>query len=364
VDGLLKRGIVPNVILNHWDYFMALEEAGGWRSRDMVPRFEEYAGIMGKALGDRVGIWASHNEPSVISGLGHETGWHAPGRKDTKQVVHQVIHHLLMGHGASLRALRSTITKKDAQLGIVLCTSAYWPKEDDAAHNAAAEKAWRWDNDWWVEPMLKGAYPDDVLQFHAAKGQAPLIQPGDMELIKQPLDYLGVNFYFPRVTVPDPGSELGFKTLPFSDAREPLTGMGWEVYAPALRCELHNFHRRYKLPIYITENGVSVKEDGAGPGVDGKVHDARRIDYLQKHFAAMHQAISEGVDLRGYYQWSLMDNFEWAWGYTQFFGLIHVDYQTLKRTPKDSYHWYREAIKANGYEGPPPPPERRKFERG
>jgi beta-glucosidase len=160
------------------------------------------------------------------------------------------------------------------------------------------------------------------------------------------------------------GAELGFKTLPFSDAREPLTGMGWEVYAPALRCELHNFHRRYKLPIYITENGVSVKEDGAGPGVDGKVHDARRIDYLQKHFAAMHQAISEGVDLRGYYQWSLMDNFEWAWGYTQFFGLIHVDYQTLKRTPKDSYHWYREAIKANGYEGPPPPPERRKFERG
>jgi len=346
VDGLLKRGIVPNATLNHWDHPLAIEEQGGWRNRDIVPRFEEYAGIMGKALGDRVGIWASHNEPSVISGLGHEGGWHAPGRKDPKQVVNQVVHHLLMAHGASLRALRSTITKKDAQLGIVICPSAVLPAQDDAAHLEAAEKAWRWENDWWVEPMTKGSYPLEVLQAFAKAGEAPDIQPGDMELIKQPLDYLGVNFYFPRFTKPATRRE-GWEFMPFSDKREPYTGMGWEVYAPALLCELHNFQRRYKLPLYVTENGCSVKEDAVG--ADGKVHDPRRIDYLQKHLAMCQTAISEGVDLRGYFEWSLMDNFEWAHGYTQRFGLIHVDYQSLKRTPKDSYHWYSEAIKENGF---------------
>ena len=360
VDGLLKRGIAPNATLNHWDHPMALEELGGWRNRDIVARFEDYASIMGKALGDRVGIWASHNEPSVISGLGHENGWHAPGRKDSKQVVNQVIHHLLMAHGASLRALRATV-KKDALLGIVLSPPPIWPAKEDAAHLDAAEKAWRWECDWWVEPMVKGCYPDEVLKAYAAAGEAPQIQPGDMQLIHQPLDYLGVNFYFPRVTVPAARRE-GWDYLPFSEERESLTGMGWEVYAPALRCLLHNFNRRYKVPLYVTENGCSVKEDAVSP--DGKVHDPRRIDYLNKHLAVMHQAISEGVDLRGYFEWSLMDNFEWSWGYTQRFGIIHVNYQSLVRTPKDSYHWYAEVIKTGGLDCPPPPPERSKFERG
>ena len=162
--------------------------------------------------------------------------------------------------------------------------------------------------------------------------------------------------------MPDPSRREGFNYLPFSEANEPLTGMGWEVYAPALLCKLHNYHRRYKVPLYITENGCSVSTDAVG--VDGKVHDERRIDYLRKHLAVCAQAISEGVDLRGYFEWSLMDNFEWGWGYTQRFGLIHIDYQSLKRTPKDSYDWYAEAIKEGGMEGPAPITDRRKFEKG
>ncbi len=361
VDGLLKRGIVPNATLNHWDHPMALEEAGGWRGRDIVKRFEDYAGIMGKALGDRVGVWATHNEPSVISGLGHQLGIHAPGRKDSEQVVHQVIHHLLMAHGAGIRALRSSVTKKDAQLGIVLCPPPIIPYQETEAHFAAAEKAWRWENDWWVEPMLKGSYPAEVLAAHAAAGSAPVIEPGDLALIQQPIDYLGVNMYFPRMTEPGPAPR-GFHFRKFSEENEPLTSMGWEVYAPALRCLLHNFHRRYKLPLYITENGCSVAEDHVG--ADGACHDPRRIDYLGKHLAAAAQALAEGVDLRGYYQWSLMDNFEWSFGYTQRFGITHVDYKTLARTPKDSFKWYAQVIRENGFDGPADEGKRSKFEKG
>lgn len=361
VDGLLKRGILPNATLNHWDHPQALEEKGGWRTGDMVKRFEDYAAIMGRALGDRVGLWASHNEPAVISGLGHALGVHAPGRKDSPQVVQQVIHHLLVGHGAAIRALRGSVAKRDVQLGIVLSPSAILPFKEDAAHLAACEKAWAWENDWWVRPMLQGSYPAEVLAAHAAAGSAPVVNPGDMELIAQPIDYLGVNMYFPRFTEPAEGPQ-GFRFRPFSAEREPLTSMGWEVYAPALRVLLRNFHRRYGKPLYVTENGCSIAEDAVGP--DGKVHDPRRTDYLAKHLAACAQAMADGVDLRGYFQWSLMDNFEWSFGYTQRFGLIHVDYRTLKRTPKDSYAWYREVLKANAVEGPADEGERSGFERG
>lgn len=360
VDGLLKRGIVPNATLNHWDHPMALEEQGGWRTRDIVGRFEDYAALMGKVLGDRVGLWATHNEPSVISGLGHDLGWHAPGRKDGTQVVNQVIHHLLMAHGAGIRALRATV-KKDALLGIVLCPPPIYPAQEDAAHLAAAESAWRWETDWWVQPMLQGSYPADVLAAHKAAGHAPNIADGDLALIQQPLDYLGVNMYFPRMTEPGPAPQ-GYHYRPFDTRNEPLTSMGWEVFAPAMRCLLHNFHRRYKLPLYVTENGMS--NAGDAPGPDGKVHDQVRINYLQQHIGMLSQTIDEGVDLRGYFQWSLMDNFEWAWGYTQRFGLIHVDYQSLVRTPKDSYAWYAQAIEEGGFTGPPLRPERSKFERG
>jgi beta-glucosidase len=361
VDGLLKRGILPNATLNHWDHPQAIEAKGGWRTGDIVKRFEDYAAIMGKALGDRVGIWATHNEPSVISGLGHTLGNHAPGRKDSPQVVHQVIHHLLMAHGAGIRALRGSVTKKDARLGIVLCPPPIVPFKEDAAHLAACEKAWAWENDWWVQPMLQGSYPAEVLAAHAAAGAAPVINPGDMDLIKQPIDYLGVNMYFPRFCEPGPEPK-GWHFRPFSAEREALTSMGWEVYAPALRVLLQNFHRRYKKPLYITENGCSIAEDRVGS--DSRVHDGRRIDYLGKHLAAAAQAIADGVDLRGYYQWSLMDNFEWSFGYTQRFGLIHVDYSTLKRTPKDSYAWYREVVKANVVEGPADDGVRSGFEKG
>lgn len=362
VDGLLKRGIVPNATLNHWDHPMALEHAGGWRGRDIALRFEEYAGIMGKALGDRVGIWATHNEPSVISGLGHGNGQHAPGRQDTPQVIHQVIHHLLLAHGLGIRALRGSVTKKDAQLGIVLCPPPLFPKKEDEAHYQATELAWNFETDWWVLPMLEGKYPQQVWDAHAKAGAAPNVTPGDLELIKQPIDYLGVNMYFPRFIAPSDDGKGGYKSFAFSAEREPLTSMGWEVYAPSLRALLHNFHRRYKKPLYITENGCSISEDHVG--ADGQCHDPRRIDYLSKHLAMASQAIAEGVDLRGYFQWSLMDNFEWSFGYTQRFGITHVDYQTQKRTPKDSFKWYAQAIKEGSLVGPADDGFRSKFEKG
>jgi beta-glucosidase len=361
VDGLLERGIEPNCTLNHWDHPQALEDKGGWRSRDMVGRFEDYSAILGRALGDRVFLWATHNEPSVIAGLGHELGIHAPGRKDSPQVVQQVVHHLLLAHGAAVRALRATVKRKDAQLGIVLSPAPIFPAQEDEAHWKAAERAWNWENDWWVLPLVEGRYPEDVLAARQAEGSAPRIEAGDLELIRQPIDYLGVNMYFPRMTEPDLGPK-GWRFRPFDTRNEPLTSIGWEVFAPALRCLLHNFARRYKKPLYVTENGMSNASDA--PDQEGRVRDTVRIRYLEQHLAMVSQAIEEGVDVRGYFHWSLMDNFEWSWGYTQRFGLIHIDYQTLQRTPKDSFAWYRDLIQANGFEGPQGRPERSRFERG
>jgi beta-glucosidase len=195
--------------------------------------------------------------------------------------------------------------------------------------------------------MLQGHYPEAVRRRLAQAGDAPSVQVGDMALIQQPLDYLGVNGYFPARVEPDNSNARGFRQLPFSARNEPLTDFGWEVYAPAFRSMLVQFHKRYGKPLYITENGISVVEPGVSK--DGAVHDDRRIDYLKKHLAAVHQAMAAGADIRGYFHWSLMDNFEWASGYNQRFGLIHVDYATQKRTLKDSAKWYKKAIAEGGF---------------
>jgi beta-glucosidase len=346
VDGLLKRGITPNATLYHWDLPQALEQQGGWPSRDIAQRFGDYAALVAKRLGDRVGIWATFNEPNVFVHCGYQLGVFAPGRQEGARMVRQCIHHVLLAHGLATQALRAH-AKPGAQLGIVLAPALAWPDRETPAHYAAAEACWAEENDWWVQPMLHGRYPEAVLRRLTGCGEAPQVQRGDLDVIRQPLDYLGVNGYFPARVEPDMSGDRGYRRLPFSARNEPLTSFGWEVYAPAYRAMLVQFHRRYGLPLHLTENGISIATDAPGP--DGAVHDERRIDYLQKHLAAAHQARAAGADIRGYFHWSLMDNFEWSSGYTQRFGLIHVDYATLKRTPKDSARWYRGVIAQGGF---------------
>lgn len=344
VDGLLQRGIVPNATLFHWDLPQPLEDAGGWPERDTALRFAEYAALAAKRLGDRIGIWATFNEPQVTAFMSYEQGLFAPGRRESPQVVRQVIHHILLGHGLAIQALRAH-AKADAKLGIVLVPSLIWPDKETPLHHAAAEAAWVEENDWWLLPLTRGAYPGVPLRRMEARGEAPNVQAGDLAIAAEPIDYLGVNGYFPTRVEADPSSERGYSRLPFSSRNEPLTDIGWEVYAPAFRAMLLRCHR-YGKPLYVTENGISI--------ADGALQDPRRVDFMRKHLAAVAQARAAGADIRAYYHWSLMDNFEWIQGYTQRFGLVHVDYNSFKRTPKDSYHWYRDTIAAGGFKAEVP----------
>jgi beta-glucosidase len=357
VDGMLKRGIRPNATLYHWDLPTPLEDAGGWINRDTAYRFQDYADAVAKRLGDRVEFWATFNEPGVFVGLGYDLGIHAPGKRLGHKAVNQAIHHVLLAHGLGIQALRKHVTRPDAKLGIVLAPTACWPQFNSPQDLAMAEKRFAHDNDWWVLPMVEGRYPEQVWKD---KGDdVPELRAGDLETIGQAIDYLGVNYYSPARMVADPAQAQGWRWIPRApDAPKPDMP-GWEIFAPAMRSMLLQFSRRYKKPLYITENGMSIAADK--PGADGSVHDPVRTDFMRRHLIEVHRAIAEGADVRGYFHWSLMDNFEWALGYTQRFGMVHVDYETLKRTPKDSALWYREVCKGGGFESEPTPDKRSGF---
>ena len=329
VDGLLARGVKPYLTLNHWDLPDELQAHGGWAHRDTVHRFVEYAQAVAARLGDRVVSIATHNEPWVMAVLGHESGIFAPGVKH-RATATQVAHHLLLSHGLALQALRAQGCK--ATLGIVLNLAPVQAATDSAADRAAARledgKLLR----WYMDPLFKAAYPDDVLAHLGA--DAPQVQPGDMATIATPMDFLGVNYYSRAVV-----SAAG----PW-DARtsgRALTEMGWEIYPEGLTELLLRLHRDYAVPaLYITENG------GAFADVleAGRVNDADRTAYLAAHIAAVGDALRQGVPMAGYMVWSLLDNFEWASGYAKRFGIVHVDYATQTRTCKDSALWYREFV--------------------
>ncbi len=329
VDGLLRRGVQPYLTLNHWDLPQALQLKGGWAARDTVDRFVDYAVGMNKRLGDRVASIVTHNEPWVISVLGHETGIFAPGIKD-RAVAMQVSHHLLLSHGRALQALRQEGCI--VPLGIVLNLAPVVP-----ATNLPADKALATLEDgrllrWYADPLFKGQYPEDVLQYLGK--DAPQVVAGDMEAISTPMDFMGVNYYSRSVVS---------ATGPFDvhSSGLPLTDMGWEVYPQGLTQLLVRLHDDYPLPsMYITENGGAFKD----PLVDGKVHDQDRASYIESHIAAVADALAQGVPMKGYMVWSLMDNFEWASGYAKRFGIIHVDYVTQKRTLKDSALWYQRFL--------------------
>jgi beta-glucosidase len=326
VDGMLTRGLKPYLTLNHWDLPSALQANGGWENRETVQHFVNYACEVARRLGDRVASICTHNEPWVIAVLGHESGIFAPGVKSRASAV-QVAHHLFLSHGMALTAMRAQGCKTD--MGIVLNLSPIEAATDSEADQAAARRADGGGLRWYVEPLLKGEYPLDVLQELAS--DAPKVFPGDMEKIKVPLDFLGVNYYMRSVI--SAGEPWDVKST-----GNEITDMGWEVYPQGLTELLVRLHRDYKLPpIVITENGAAFKDEL----IEGRVHDEQRRRYIANHIAATLAAMRQGVRVDGYFVWSLLDNFEWSSGYAKRFGIVRVDYDTQRRTLKDSALWYR-----------------------
>ena len=336
VDRLLEANIQPYLTLYHWDFPQALQESGGWLARDTCYAFADYAALLAKRLGDRVRYWATFNEPAIVHWLGYELGVHAPGIQDHKASL-QVAHNLLVAHGLAVQALRGV--DPALQAGIVLNLWPAEPASDAPEDVAAAEHAWQMMGTFFLDTLFRAHYPPALLQAMGA--DAPLMQPGDLALAAQKLDFLGINYYA-RALVS--ATEGRIENIPGSE----YTEMGWEVHASALRRLLVRISREYRLPpLYITENGAAYA-DQVSP--DGKVHDPRRVEYLRQHILECYQAVQDGVDLRGYFAWSLLDNFEWAHGYAKRFGLIHVDYATQQRRLKDSANFYAGVIAENGLE--------------
>lgn len=329
IDGLVARGIQPFLTLNHWDLPQALQECGGWASRDTVHRFVDYARGIHRRFGDRVAAITTHNEPWVIAVLGHEQGIFAPGLK-SRAIAAQVSHHLLLSHGLALQALRADGCR--AQLGIVLNLTPVEPLTDSDADRAKAQLEDARNIRWYTDPLFLGRYPQEVLDELGA--DAPKVEPGDMAAIATPMDYLGANYYTRNVASAGEPFDAKARGLPVSD-------MGWEIYPQGLTDLLVRLHRDYAVPaLYVTENGGAFPD----PVTDGQVHDADRTDYLRTHIAAVGEALRQGVPMAGYMVWSLMDNFEWASGYAKRFGIVHVDYASQRRTLKDSARWYREFL--------------------
>ncbi len=335
VDALLAADIEPYVTLYHWDMPQALEEAGGWGARDTAYAFADYAETMVRHLGDRVQHWTTLNEPWCSAFLGYSYGVHAPGRHDEALAL-QAAHHLLMAHGLALQAMRAINTTIKA--GIVLNLWSIETVTDTPADRILVEHAWQRDLGWFLDPLFHAEYP--LLAWQAREAIAPNVQPGDLKLIAQPLDFLGINNYN-RIVLNSRGERV-------QPAESEYTEMGWEVHAPGLRRLLNTLHRRYPLlPLYIIENGAAFADE---IGADGAVHDPRRINYLREHIGAVRVALQDGVDVRGYFVWSLLDNFEWSHGYSKRFGIAYVDYATQRRILKDSARWYAQVIARNGLE--------------
>jgi beta-glucosidase len=349
VDALLAAGIRPLVTLYHWDLPQALQERGGWGSRETVKAFADYAALVGARLGDRVHHWVTHNEPWCVATLGHEEGHHAPGHRDPAEAL-RVAHHLLVSHGLAGEALRATAPA--AEIGIVLNLTPATPASGSEEDREAARWFDGMFNRWYLDPIFTGRYPEDAVADRIERGHLPgpdlpFLRTGDPGTIALPLDFLGVNYYSRVVLQAENGRPRPVPAAP----REDLTDMGWEVYPRGLLDLLLRLHRDYRpAKVFITENGAAYAD---GPGPAGRIPDLRRIAYLRDHLGAAGRAIAEGVPLAGYFAWTLLDNFEWAHGYSKRFGLYWVDYGTQRRLPKDSAHWYRNVVAANAVDPVP-----------
>ena len=347
VDRLLAVGVSPAVTLYHWDLPQPLEDAGGWLVRDTASAFAEYAAVVHERLGDRVRLWSTHNEPWCAAYLGYAAGVHAPGRREGGR-AHVAAHHLMLGHGLARQALPD-----DAAVGMALNLAPVWPEDAEAEKVADRLDAIR--NRLWLDPLVDGAYGPGVLAVAPELEDTGLVRPGDLELLRGSVDWLGINYYTPiRPAAPTPDSVRHHEQDAYPGVgdvelvvREPRTAIGWEVAAEGLSELLVGTHARVRVPLVVTENGAAYADEHV---VAGRVDDQDRIAYLHDHLAATQQAREAGADVRCYFVWTLLDNFEWAEGYTKKFGLVHVDraHQDLPRTPKASYEWLREQAAALG----------------
>lgn len=350
VDALLEAGVQPWATLFHWDFPYELYCRGGWLNRDSADWFAEYAAVLADRLSDRVRHWMTLNEPNIFVGLGHSSGIHAPGDRLGDAEILRIIHHVLLAHGKAVATLRSH-SKQKCQIGYAQCTSNFIPASDQPQDIDAARKMMFGfqpgpvsqlfhHNAWWDDPIFFGRYPEEGVKL--CGNLMPAVCESDLKTIRQNLDFLGINLYSgqyvragadgkPEIVPPQPG--------------HPLTAFYWFVTPEALRWTPRLMHERYQKPVVITENGMACCDWVA---MDGGVHDPQRIDFLRRYLIELEKAGSDGVPLRGYFQWSLMDNFEWAEGFKQRFGIIYADYSTGRRVPKDSYYWYQKVIATNG----------------
>jgi beta-glucosidase len=362
IDQLLAAGITPYVTLFHWDYPYELFCRGGWLNNDSSDWFAEYTEIVVEKLSDRVKNWMTLNEPQVFIGFGHHAGTHAPDLRLGFADVLRAAHNTLLSHGKAVQTIRAYSRTKCriglAPVGVVRSPATDSPEDIDAARKAmfsigskgigSNKDIWNntivskdtWNNTWWMDPMFLGHYPEDGLKFYG--DDVPVIREKDMTTIHQPLDFFGVNIYQGETVRASKDGKPEFIKAPVG---QPMTAFHWGVDPKALYWGPKYLWERYKLPVIVTENGMSNADWVA---LDGKVHDPQRIDFLNRYLAQLCKASEDGADIRGYFQWSLMDNFEWTSGYRERFGIVYVDYPTQKRILKDSAYWYKEVIASNG----------------
>jgi len=341
-EELLQAGIKPAATLYHWDLPQALQDEGGWANRDTAHHFQEYAGLVFQELDGLIDSWITHNEPWVMAYLGHFFGEHAPGITDLSKAV-AVSHNLLLSHGLAVRAYRDLFGSQ-GEIGLTLNLHPVYPADNSSRTREAVELSDAFTNRWFLEPVFQGSYPEDLLKRYREKLQQPEIQENDLEIISEPIDFLGVNYYSRNLVEYSPEPEI-LKFQPVEVEESKHTAMGWEVYPEGLYDLLCRIHRDYQPEkIYITENGAAYQDEVTGAADSKRVKDPERIDYLKQHIDMAGKAIEEGVPLKGYYLWSLLDNFEWAHGYSKRFGIIYVDFATQERILKDSARWYRDLI--------------------
>ena len=335
VDKLSEAGIEPCVFLYHWELPQTLQDKGGWVNRDIVQLFADYAKLIGRELGDKVKWWVMIDEPQVVASEGYLTGEHAPGIKDFGSFL-KASHHVQLAQGKAIQTLRDI--KSNFQMGVAFNLTPFYPIKDDEKDREAARKLDEFLNRWYLDPLLKGEYPRLAREI----GMKP--DQDDMNMIHQPIDFLGVNYYTRGIAAYDPTKPLKARVI---SKNTPTTEMGWEIYPDGLYDLLTRLKRDYNDPVfYVTENGAAFDDKVEK---NGRIEDDDRIRFLRDHMIAAKRTIRDGIKLKGYFIWSLLDNFEWAKGYAKRFGLVHVNYRTLKRTPKKSFYWYKQVITNNGF---------------
>lgn len=342
VDALIDNGIEPFCTLYHWDLPQAIQDQGGWGDRRSIAAFKAFAEVMFKEFGAKIKYWITFNEPWCLAFLSNYLGIHAPGYRDLQLAI-DISHHILVAHGEAVKRYREL--GFTGQIGIAPNTSWGVPYTQSEADKAACLRLNGWSGDWYLDPIYFGTYPAFMLEWYEKIGHQPPIVEGDMETIHQPIDFIGINYYTSSMNRHH--DQAGMLQAAYMNMGAARTDIGWEIYPEGLYQLLRYTADKYGNPdIYITENGACYNDE-----VDnGRVRDQRRIDYLSQHLVQASRAIADGINLKGYMAWSLMDNFEWAEGYGMRFGLVHVDFDTLVRTKKDSYYWYKHVIANNWFE--------------